>query len=167
MIVWHSWLLYSLLRPKEGERLVAVQSNRWIYWTKSIFLKMERVLPSGSMGCNLVVTSSDNQLPPPPLSFQPPLREPLSSKRTHLPLFSRVKRNIYTFSARLYGFKSLVTISLPDVLFSQFAQRMIRLLFSSRLLPTPATAEVASVWIAAWPILRLHSSIIVYLNIAT
>ena len=104
----------------ESERLVAVQSNRWIYWTKSIFLKMERVLPSGSMGCNLVVTSSDNQVPPSPSysSFQPPLREPLSSKRTPLSLFSRVKRNIYTFSARLYGFKSLVTISLPDVLFS-------------------------------------------------
>ena len=128
IILWHNnvaWndplaQLVTLLVTQtiEDERLVAVQSNRWIYWTKIIFLKMERVLPSGSMGCNLVVTSSDNQVPPPPLSFQPPLREPLSSKRTHLPLFSRVKRNIYTFSARLYGFKSLVTISLPDVLFS-------------------------------------------------
>ena len=78
IILWHNnvaWndplaQLVTLLVTQtiEGERLVAVQSNRWIYWTKSIFLKMERVLPSGSMGCNLVVTSSDNQVPPSPSS---------------------------------------------------------------------------------------------------
>ena len=83
----------------ESERLVAVQSNRWIYWTKSIFLKMERVLPSGSMGCNLVVTSSDNQVPPSPSSSSSlfnhlwedpsPLRGPISP-------FSAVSRETFT-----------------------------------------------------------------------
>ena len=82
IILWHHYVAWNdplaqlvtllVTQTIEGERLVAVQSNRWIYWTKSIFLKMERV-PSGSMGCNL----------------PSPLRGPISP-------FSAVSRETFT-----------------------------------------------------------------------